>query len=130
MTISGTLPNALAITCQPWTTVFRKGSVFVHPLCSDKDLTLSGCLAASHMPVAAPKDKPATCAVGFVAFPRSAEVDGEAGEVLGVLRHLEGVTSVIGGQVGNEDQRFSGSLLVIVHGDVIGFDFRHGSLSL
>src|SRR5712692_6903856 len=65
MTISGTFPTALAVTCHPSTTVLRKGSVFVHPLCSDNDLTLSGYLAASHMPVAAPKDRPATCALGI-----------------------------------------------------------------
>jgi len=51
-------------------------------------------------------------AFGFVAFTRPAEVDGDAGKMLGVLGYLEGITGVIGGQIGNEDQRFSISLLV------------------
>jgi len=46
--------------------------------------------------------------------------------MLGVLGHLEGIAGAIGGQIGKEDQRFSSSLLVIVYGYVIGFDFRHG----
>jgi hypothetical protein len=49
--------------------------------------------------------------------------------VLGVLRHLEGVTGVICGQVGNENEGLSGSLLLIVHGEVVGFDLGHGSFS-
>src|SRR5262252_3040126 len=62
ITISGTLPNALAVTCHPSTTVLRNGSVFAHALCRDNDLTLLGYLAASHMPVAAPSDRPEMCA--------------------------------------------------------------------
>src|SRR5215510_6315257 len=65
MIISGTLPRASAITCQPSTTVLRNASVVVQPLCNDNDLTLSGHLAASHMPVAAPRDKPATWALSI-----------------------------------------------------------------
>src|SRR5260370_16855867 len=62
ITISGTLASALAVTCQLATTVFIKGSVFGQPLCSPSDLTFAGCLAASHMPIAAPSDKPEICA--------------------------------------------------------------------
>src|SRR5262249_36410875 len=51
-----------AITCQPSTTVLRNASDLAQPLCSDSDLTRSGYLAASHIPVAAPRDRPATCA--------------------------------------------------------------------
>src|ERR1700757_1949016 len=60
--ISGTLPNALAVTCHPSTTVLRNGSVLTQALCSDNEVTLSGYLAASQMPVAAPSDRPETCA--------------------------------------------------------------------
>src|SRR6516225_8976705 len=65
ITISATLANALAVTCHPSTTVWRNGSVFAHALCRDKDLTLSGYLAASHMPTAAPSDRPKICAFGI-----------------------------------------------------------------
>src|SRR6266849_2221843 len=64
-----------------------------------------------------------------VTFASPSEVERDAGKVLGVLCHLEGVTGVIGGQVGNENERLAGSLLVIVHGEVVCLDLRHwGSL--
>src|SRR5262245_26369601 len=63
--ISGTLPNALAVTCHPSTTVLRNGSVLAHALCTDNDLTLRGYLAASHRPMAAPSDRPKMCALGI-----------------------------------------------------------------
>jgi hypothetical protein len=66
----------------------------------------------------------------LVAFARPAQVDRHTGEMLGILSHLEGVAGVVSCQIGNEDQWFSGSLLLIVYGDVIGLDFGHGSLSL
>src|SRR6266567_1863360 len=65
----------------------------------------------------------------FVRFTCPSEVERDAGKVLGVLRHLEGVTCVIGGQVRNENERLTDSLLVIVQRDVVGFDLRHGSQS-
>src|SRR5229473_4511571 len=68
-------------------------------------------------------------AFGLVRFTCPSQVERDAGKVLGVLCHLEGVTSVIGGQIRKENERLSGSLLVIVHRDVVGFDFRHESLS-
>ena len=34
-------------------------------LCSDKDVTVSGYLGASHMPMAAPSDRPEICAFGI-----------------------------------------------------------------
>src|ERR1041384_5455305 len=61
----------------------------------------------------------------FVGFTGSPQVEREAGEVLGILGHLEGVTGVIGGKIRNENKRFSGSLLVIIYCDVVGFDLRH-----
>ncbi len=39
ITISGTLPNALAVTCHPSTTVLRNESVFAHALCRDRTMT-------------------------------------------------------------------------------------------
>ena len=62
ITISVTLPSPLASSRQPSTTVRRNGSVLGQALCSDRVLTFSGCLAASHIPVAAPSDSPATWA--------------------------------------------------------------------
>jgi hypothetical protein len=49
--------------------------------------------------------------------------------MLRVLRHLEGIASVISRQKRNQNEGFSGSLLVIVHRDVVGFDLGHGSPS-
>src|SRR5712692_427140 len=65
----------------------------------------------------------------FVGFASPSEVERDAGKVLGIFCHLEGVTGVIGGQVGNENEGLASSLLVIVHGDVVCFDLRHVSLS-
>jgi len=50
-------------------------------------------------------------ALWFVGFTCPSEVERDAGKVLGVLCHLEGVTGVIGGQVGNENEGLTGSLL-------------------
>jgi formate hydrogenlyase subunit 3/multisubunit Na+/H+ antiporter MnhD subunit len=36
-----------------------------HPLCRDNDLTLLGYSAASHMPLAAPSDRPEMCVFGI-----------------------------------------------------------------
>jgi hypothetical protein len=63
MTISVTLSSAFAMVRQVSTTTRRYGSVAVQPLVSDSDLTSDGCFAASHMPVAAPSDRPKTCAL-------------------------------------------------------------------
>jgi len=62
ITISVTLPSPLAITRHPSTTVRRNGSVLGQALCSDSVFTFSGCLAASHILVAAPSDNPGTWA--------------------------------------------------------------------
>jgi len=43
-----------------------------------------------------------------------------------VILNLKGITGVIGGEVRNEDQRFAGSLLLIVECDVPGRDLGHG----
>ena len=63
----------------------------------------------------------------FIRFTCPSKIERDAGKVLGVLCHLEGVAGVIGGQVRNENEWLSSSLLVVVHCDVIGFDLRHAS---
>src|SRR4029079_16529304 len=45
-------------------TARRNGSVFGQALWSESDRTLSGYLAASHIPTDAPNDRPDTCALG------------------------------------------------------------------
>ena len=57
---------------------------------------------------------------------RPSEVDRHAGEVLGVLGRLECVAGVVGGQVGNEDERVPGSFGLVVHRKVPDGDGRHG----
>ena len=148
ITMSGTLPRARAMTCQPFTTTARNGSVFAQALWSDSEATRSGYLAASHIPTAAPNDTPTTCArsmsrasmspatssancsieygpAGLSVSPRP-EVDRHAREVLGVLGRLEGVAGVVGGEVGNEDERLPGSLRLVVHRNVPDGRGRHG----
>src|SRR6185312_7212008 len=70
---------------------------------------------------------PGTC--GFVRFACPAEVERDAGKVLGVFRHLKGVTGMVGAQIRNKQERLSASLLLIVDGEVVGFDLRHGNFS-
>ena len=65
-------------------------------------------------------------ALRFVRFTSPPEVERDAGKVLGILSHLEGVTGVIGGQLRNKNEGLTGSLLIIVHRDVVGFNLRHG----
>ena len=62
---SVTLPEARAINCQLSTTAFTKASVLGQALCSDSEVTRSGCLAASHRPMAAPSERPNTWARGM-----------------------------------------------------------------
>jgi len=68
-------------------------------------------------------------ALSFVRFPCPPQVERNARKVLGIFCDLEGITGVIGGQVRNENKRLAGSLLVLVYGDVVRFDLRHGNLS-
>jgi hypothetical protein len=58
----------------------------------------------------------------------TAWVEGNAGEELGIVRDLESVASIVGGKVWNEDERLTGPLLLVIHSDVVHFDFRHISL--
>jgi hypothetical protein len=58
-------------------------------------------------------------------FACSSEIDGNTGEVPGVLWHLKRIAGIIRGQIGNENEWLSRSLLVIVHGDVVGYRFGH-----
>ena len=63
--MSVTLSSAFAVVRQPSTTTRRYGSVAVHTLCSDRDFTSDGYLAASQVPTAAPRESPLTCALGM-----------------------------------------------------------------
>ena len=45
--------------------------------------------------------------------------------MFGVLGNLESIAGMISGQVGDQDQRLSGSLLIVVHSDTVRFDFGH-----
>jgi hypothetical protein len=36
---------------------------------------------------------------------------------------------MVGGEIGNEDERFSCPLLLVVDGDAVGLDFRHANLT-
>ena len=66
----------------------------------------------------------------FVTLSCPAQVDGETGEVFRVLSNLESITGMVSGEIRNQDQRLSRSLLVIVDGDVVAFDFRHRGISV
>jgi hypothetical protein len=63
----------------------------------------------------------------LIALAGTSQVAGDTGEVLEVLGNLEGIAGVISGQVGNQDQRLSDSLLIVVHGDTVRFDPGHYS---
>src|SRR4029077_20159076 len=65
----------------------------------------------------------------FVAFARPSKIKGDTGEVFGIFGYLECITGVIGGQVGDENEGLTGSLLVIIDIEVVSFDLRHASLS-
>src|SRR5215831_5319154 len=47
--------------------------------------------------------------------------------MFGLFRHLKGVTGVVSSQVGNENEWFPCSLLLVVQGYVVRFDFGHGT---
>jgi len=61
----------------------------------------------------------------LVSFASPPWIDGDAGKVLGVLGNLESIAGAIRGQERNQDQRLSGSLLIVVHGDTVRFDLGH-----
>src|SRR5215470_15985440 len=67
-------------------------------------------------------------AFGFVAFTRAPQIQRNAGEVAGILSNLKGVTGMIGGKEGNQDERVARSLLLVVYGDVVRFDLGHTHL--
>jgi len=52
ITMSVMLLSACAMIRQPSTTTRTNGSVLGQALCSERDFTRAGCLAASHIPVA------------------------------------------------------------------------------
>ena len=135
--------TALATICQLSQTAGRKRSLLVDPLCTYKEATLSGWFTASDTADGAAERQTGDMRFGdahrlhecgnivgkqlrrigtvrFVRFARSPQIDGNAGEAPGILRHLKGVTGVIRGQVRNENERLTGSLLVVVHRDRVG----------
>ncbi len=61
----------------------------------------------------------------FVGLAGAARIDRDAREVPRVLGDLEGVTGVIGRQIWDQDQRFSGSLSLVVDRDAVGGDLGH-----
>src|SRR6266498_168426 len=63
--------------------------------------------------------------LGLVTLTLTPEVQRDTCEVLGVVGDLKSVTSVISGQVRDQDERLSCSLLVVVHGYIAHLDFRH-----
>ena len=109
-----------------------------------------GCFAASHMPVAAPRDSPETWALVIRTRDESSDVVGEqfggvgpvrlagqpgatqvhrvTAEPFGVVSHLERVACLIGSQVRNEDQRLPFALKLVVDLDVVRLNVRHRRL--
>src|SRR5271169_3295899 len=69
-------------------------------------------------------------AVRLVSLARASRVNGDASEMLGIVCDLEGIAGVVGGEIGDEDERLSCPLLLVVHGDAVRFDLRHVNLSL
>src|SRR5215469_6801497 len=59
------------------------------------------------------------------AFAGSAKIDRDAGEMLELLRHLKRVTSVIGGEIGDQDVGLTCALLFIIEGEIVDFDLGH-----
>src|SRR6185437_1439164 len=74
------------------------------------------------------KDLCGISAFRLVRFACPPQVERDAGKVFGILRYLKCVTGIVGTQIWNQDQRISASLLLIIHGDVVGFDLGHGTL--
>jgi hypothetical protein len=65
--------------------------------------------------------------VGFACAP---EVERDTGKMFGVLRELKGIACVIRSQVWDKNEGFSGSLLFIVHDQLVGFHLGHGNCLL
>src|SRR6266542_1776913 len=107
ITMSVTLPSPLASSRQLSTTVRRNGSVLGRALCRDSVLTFSVWLAG---------------------LAGAAKVDRDAGVVLGVVGHLEGVAGLVDGEVGDEHHWFPGALLLVVDVDVVGAHCWHATL--
>jgi hypothetical protein len=120
-----------------------KRSVFAQPLYSDSDLTLLGYFAASHIAVAAPRERLEMCArstpkafiigkefrgigsSGLVCLASPPWTNGDAGKVVGVPGNLKRIAGAVRGQVRDQDQRLSGALLIVVHGEFVHLDFGH-----
>jgi len=70
-------------------------------------------------------------ALRFAGQPRSAQIYGEAGEVLGVLRDLEGIASLVGREIRDEHQRLALALDLVIDINAVRLHRRHpGPLSI
>src|SRR6202044_358104 len=49
-------------------------------------------------------------------------------EMLGVVGDLESITGVVGGEIRDQDQGFTRSLLLVIDRDVVDFDLGHRGL--
>ena len=63
-------------------------------------------------------------ALWFVGLARSARVERDAGELLGVIGDLKGVAGMVGGKIGDEHERLACPLLLVIDRDAVRFDFR------
>src|SRR4030095_13764761 len=66
----------------------------------------------------------------LVAFAGAAQVERDAGKLLGVVGDLKGIAGIVCCKIGDQQQRLAGALLLIVDGDVVGLDLRHGVSSV
>src|ERR1700722_11243669 len=63
--------------------------------------------------------------VWLVGLAGSARIQRNAGEMLGVVGDLEGVTGIVGGKVRDEHKRLARPLGLVVDGDVVDLDLGH-----
>ena len=63
--------------------------------------------------------------VWLVGLAGAARIKRNAGEMLGVVGDLEGVTGVVGGEVRDEHKRLARSLALVIDRDVVDLDLGH-----
>src|SRR6516225_9749164 len=61
----------------------------------------------------------------LVALAGAARIHGNTGKALGVIGDLEGIAGIVGGQIGDEKERLTAALLLVIDSDTVGLDFRH-----
>src|ERR1700751_2716013 len=67
-------------------------------------------------------------ALRLIGLASAARIEGDASEVLGIIPDLKGIAGMVGGKIGNENERLSRPLLLVVDGDAVGSGFRHANL--